>query len=511
MILRQCLTEKRENLGFLTFLGGLFLAGAIYNHQVLLYPFFYIYLILTILYFCVFKTIKHVFISYAKILGLTAILLLPFLGKLYTGSQEVLAIHGGKNAPYQLQYVLSMVHNNIGLATLLAAFLGTCLYCFQYITEKDRESKFKAITVTALFIGNFIAVNIYFGGNPFWSERSLYLLGVLAALPIAYLIYFWITRWQKRVWHIFFCVLFILILGSRIEYSFNINPLWSKELQSSIEWANTNKLFIEDKTIYLVFNDAAVSSVNHVFQLAFYHFTDLPVSLIGKDEYMKNFETESHQILLDNNFYTISLQANNLYFNYKVEAIKSGDALYFRDDLVGKPRLIYTLDSMLRRYFLDRKMDQQATYLNGSGLPIFENHYVGQSFIPTRSSSDQICINLAKGNLNNENSQPPVQEIVWLELYREDDHSMLLKSDFPQKRLNDMPINQYQHYCFTTRIDFLPGSSYRFDIKTNATARIYAIMNAGPNAYTLGTAYLNGSKINDDLLFLTKFPRLLSW
>ncbi|MDP4008219.1 MAG: hypothetical protein Q8P68_03440 [Candidatus Peregrinibacteria bacterium] len=360
MILKRRIIEKNEHVGFLTVLGGLFLAGAVYNHQVFLYPFFYIYLFITIFYFLVFGKVKYVTIAYAKILGLAILILLPFLGKLYTGSQEVLKIHNGKESSYILWDVLSMIHNSMGLATLLLAFLGTCLYCFQNAVKKSPEGKFNTIVVFSLFAGNLLAVNVYFGGNPFWSERSLYLFEIFAIPPITYLIYVWMIRWPSQIRHVCVFVLFIFILGTRIEYSISIDPLWSKELQSSIEWAKVNKAFVEDKSIYLVFGDPSISSVNHVFELAFQHHTDLSVLLIGKDEYINNIKMKQNKVLLDNNFYTISMEGNNLYFDYKVEAIKSGDALSFNDYLISKPKLIYTLDSMLRRYFLDRRVDNYS-------------------------------------------------------------------------------------------------------------------------------------------------------
>ncbi len=501
-ILQNHRNGEKKGLNFLIATSGLTLGTIVYTHQVFLYTFFWIYALISIMFVFNFGKFKWLTTVYSKIAVLATILTLPFLKSLYSGTEFVLEQHSGKKTPYSFSDFLMMTWEQIGFIAFALGIFGTFLY-WKASKSKNESENLSGIIMASLFLGCLASVNVYFGGNPFWSERSWYVLTLFILLPIAYAISSFLEKHKKTSVKTLLVLVFITLLLNKIDYSFKIDAVWSKEIHSSIEWAQANEANLKDKKIYLVFNDIASSSVNHVFHLGFNRITNLPVEMIDKTNYQGRPGQENDLVLLDTNYYKIIRNGYNIYFDYKVEILKSYDALTFANFIQTKPELTYTLDKIIKRHFYTTKIDQQSKYVDGKGIAIGNGRVVGQQFIPEEKVISEICINLSRST-----DQPASTTVVLLEDGKDEPIKV---STIGAEASGGIPIGTYQPFCFPIEASVVPGKLHMFNIINDSPTLTYGVLNAGKQGYPFASAYDNGVAMNDNLLFATKTFKLFSW
>ncbi|MBI4234830.1 hypothetical protein HY604_00865 [Candidatus Peregrinibacteria bacterium] len=504
-LFKNQLREKPQKETFLVLAGSLFLTVAIYNHQVFLYPFFYIFALLTIFFIFSLKQsskIPWLFFTYLKILIITSILSFPFLHKLYSGTKEVLALHKTDAVYYDFGSFLNSLVSNIGIIISIAGAIGIMFYVrHQYKKSNQKISRLNAGVMGALLFGVILAINIYFDQNPFWSQRSFYLLEIFITLPLAYLISYILEKYPWKILKIGFLIVFTIIASAKIDYAFNIDAVWSEEIQSSVDWVKENKKNMRDKEIYIVFNE--VGGATEIFFLAINEMAQTPVKRLSKAEFTARPEIPQDSEILNNNFYRIVQNGNRIYIAYKVEVLYSYDALNFRKPVDTRPERTYVLDKILRRHFFIFETDQQSSRISGYGIAIGNGRKAGQSFIPSNDSLDKICVNLSKSK--------PDTDPLHLELYRLGETKPIKIVTLSERKTDIVPINNYSEFCFPVNEKVTAGQQYVFYITTDAAEPYYAVLNAGISGYSLGTAYDNGGAVVDNLLFSTRTFHFFRW
>lgn len=503
-ILERGLTKGFTHTNLLSAIGVILLSASIYNHQVFLYPYFFIYVLITILYIAFSHQkvahIKGLLGVYSKILIGTAIILSPFLKVLYDGAKQVMNIHSGYEAPYSFYEFILMLYGHTGFIMFALGLIGTGMYVLRKVKKKKTGDGLSKIVLFSLIVGTLITVNLYFDGNPYWSNRSFYLLDVFIALPVAYLLSVIITKRPAVLWRNGCYLVLIIMLLTKVDYYITIDPIWSQEMQSAIEWSEEHVDFLETKKVSLVFHDT--KGANRIFQKSFGRNSDLPIWLVSKEEYRDLRIDDVGEVILDTNAYRIMEDDDNVYFDFKLEVLQAHDYLHNSQKPQTIPRQKYTLDRILRDHFFVHAIVDQSVKKGGKGIKIRPGRDVSQSFIAKTSVVSDICLSLSKARESD--------TAIYLKLFTSGDNTPLTVTHLSEREMNKIPIGSYEEVCFSVDQDLTPGESYIFEVDTKAHAD-YAVLNTGQDGYFFGTAYFNNQPVDDDLLFRIKKFQFFTW